>query len=108
MKTTRHQVNLSCTREELQALFDVANAEDVEKGGRYDARGGVINVWSHHWMHPATRQESEIIGTYDVNWVEYTIRMIACVEGFALADLLMELSDLERKALGRIKHGKEA
>ncbi len=107
MKTTSHQVNLTYTREELQALFDVANAEDVEKGGRYDARGGVINIWSHHWMHPATRQESEIIGTYDVNWVEYTIRMIECDEGFALDDLLLELSVLERKALGRIKHGKE-
>ena len=52
MKTTSHQVNLFYTREELMAIFDVPNAEDVEKGGRYDARGGAINVWSHHWTHP--------------------------------------------------------
>lgn len=33
MKTTRHSVHLSYTRAELLALFEVANLEDVEKGG---------------------------------------------------------------------------
>ena len=44
MESTRHTVNLRYEREELHALFDVASAEDVEKGGRYDARGGVITI----------------------------------------------------------------
>lgn len=74
METTSYTVNLRYERHELLAVFDVASAEDVEKGGRYDARGGAINVWSHHWQHPATREESEIIGTFYVNWVEDMIR----------------------------------
>ena len=48
MNTTSHQVNFPYTRQELEALFVLANREDVEEGGRYDARGGAINVWSHH------------------------------------------------------------
>ena len=67
MKTTSHTVNLHYTREELHALFDVANAEDVEEGGRYDARGGAIHVWSHHWVHPATRDKSEMMGSFYVH-----------------------------------------
>lgn len=64
METTRHTVNLRYERHELYALFDRANAEDVEKGGRYDVRGGVIHVWSHHWVHRATREESEMMGSF--------------------------------------------
>jgi hypothetical protein len=108
MKTTSHTVNLRYERHELHALFDVASAEDVEKGGRYDARGGAIHVWSHHWRHPATREESEMLGSFYVNWMEETIQRIACDAGFTLDDLLHELALLERKALGRVKHGLEA
>lgn len=49
MKTTRHQVNLSYTRQELDTLFTLANREDVEDGGRYDARSGAIN-FSGRWI----------------------------------------------------------
>jgi len=52
---TRHTVDFHYTRQELEAIFRLANAEDVEKGGRYDARSAAINVWSHHWLNPATR-----------------------------------------------------
>ena len=106
MKTTRHPVDLRYSREELFALFAVANAEDVERGGRYDARGGAINFWTHVWTHPATREESETMGTVYVNWVTDTIWEIECDEGFALDDLLLELGILELKALGRVKHGR--
>jgi len=108
METTSHNVNLHYTREELLALFDLATAEDVEKGGRYDARGGAIHVWSHHWVHPATRDESEMMGSFYVNWMDETIWKIECDEGFGLDDLLYELAMLERKALGYVKHGIEA
>lgn len=107
MQSTRHTVNLRYERHELHALFDVANAEDVEKGGRYDARDGAIHVWSHHWTHPATRQESEMLGSLYVNWMDETIWRIACDEGFSLDDLLHELAMLERKSLGYVKHGLE-
>ncbi len=106
MQTTRHRISLSYTREELHALFALASAEDVEKGGRYDARGGAVNFWTHGWMHPATREESETMGTVYVNWVSERIWQIECAEGFALDDLLLELGALELKALGRVKHGK--
>jgi hypothetical protein len=41
MNTSEHTVDLRYTRDELYALFAVANAEDVEQGGRYEARAGV-------------------------------------------------------------------
>jgi hypothetical protein len=106
METTRHNVSLSYTRQELLALFDIASREDVDTGGRYDRRFGALNVWSHHWMHEATRHDSETIGSFYVNWIDERISRIECEEGFDLADLLHELAILEEKALGRIKHGK--
>ena len=105
-ETTSYSVHLRYARHELHALFDVVNAEDVEKGGRYDARGGAIHVWSHHWRHPATREESEMMGSFYVNWMDETMRRIVCDEGFALDDLLHELAMLEQKALGYMKHGR--
>jgi hypothetical protein len=81
MLTTRHAVDLAYTRPELEALFRYAHAHDAERGGTYDARSAAINVWSHHWQHPATD------------------------EGFSLEDLMAELGRLELRALGRMKHG---
>ncbi len=107
MQTTRHQVELDYTQDELRAFFEVANTEDVEQRGRYDARGGSINIWTHSWINAATREESETMGTFHVNWVAYTIRVIECDEGFSLDDLLHELAILEQKALGSVKHGRE-
>jgi hypothetical protein len=105
METSRHIVHLRYERRELHALFDVANADEVEKGGRYAARGGAIHVWSHHWVHPATRQEAEMMGSCSVNWMDEVIQRIECDEGFALDDLLHELAMLERKALEYVKQG---
>lgn len=106
MDTTRHKVSLSYTRQELLAFFDRASREDVETGGRYDKRGGAINVWSHSWINEATRHDSETIGTFYVNWLEDSLYEIECDEGFDLADLLHELAILEEKAMGRVKHGR--
>lgn len=47
MLTTRHPVDFTYIRPELDALFRVARAHDVERGGPYDARSAAINVWSH-------------------------------------------------------------
>lgn len=106
VNTTKHTVDLRYSLHQLQALFAVANREDVEKGGRYDARSAAINVWSHSWINPATRRDSETIGTFYVSWAEDNrIRCIETDEGFALDDLLHELGILERKALGRVMHG---
>jgi len=105
MESTSHNVNLRYERHELHALFDLADVEDVEKGGRYDARGGAIHVWSHHWVHPATRQESDMMGSFYVNWMDETIGRMECDAGFGLDDLLHELAMLEQKALGYVKHG---
>jgi hypothetical protein len=41
------EVDLRYSRDQLQALFDLARAEAVEHGGRYDTRSGVINVYTH-------------------------------------------------------------
>jgi hypothetical protein len=106
MLTTRHPVDFPYTRQELEALFRYAHAHDVEKGGHYDARSAAINMWSHHWLNDATRQESEIIGSFYVHWAPTPMLYeIETDEGFALEDLMVELGRLELWALGRVKHG---
>jgi hypothetical protein len=105
MLTTRHPVDFAYTRQELEAMFRLANEEDVERGGHYDARSAAINVWSHHWGNDATRAESETIGSYYFHWEPPSLWEIETDEGFSLGDLMQELGRLELKALGRVKHG---
>jgi hypothetical protein len=52
----------------LQTLFRYVNAHDVDKGRRYDARSAAVNIWSHHWLHLGTKEESETIGTFYFHW----------------------------------------
>lgn len=105
MLTTRHPVDFPYTRLELEALFRYAREHDVEKGGHYDAHSAAIIVWSHHWAHPATKEESETIGTFYVHWEPPALWEIETDESFALDDLMQELGRLELAALGRVKHG---
>jgi hypothetical protein len=67
MLTTRHAVDFAYTHPELEALFHYIRDHDVEAGGRYNARSAAINLWSRHWGHPATREASEILGTFYVH-----------------------------------------
>jgi len=62
-------------------------------------------VWSHPWVHPATREESETIATFDVHWDPPALDEIETDEGFSLDDLRQELGRLELNALGRVTHG---
>jgi hypothetical protein len=103
--TTRHSVDFAYTSQELQALFRYAREQDVECGGHYDARSAAINVWSHHWAHPATHEASETIGTFYVHWAPLVLYEIETDEGFSLEDLMQALGRLELQALGRVKHG---
>jgi hypothetical protein len=106
VQTTRHAVDFAYTRPELEALFCYARAHDVEAGGRYDARAAAVNLWTHHWRHPATKEASELLGTFYVRWTDPpTLWQIETDEGFGLADLMQELGRLELAALGRVKHG---
>ena len=78
----------------------------MDKGGRYDARSAAVNVWSHHWMHPATKEGSDTIGTFYGHWAPTPMRYeIETDEGFTLDDLLQALGRWELQALGRVKHG---
>jgi hypothetical protein len=106
MLSARHVVDLPYTRQELEALFRYAHEHDVEKGGHYDARSAAINVWSHHWVNDATWEESEIMGTFYVQWSDApALWEIETDEGFSLEELLQELGRLELHALGWVKHG---
>ena len=108
MQSTKYPIDLRYTYAELLALFDAAERQDVDKGGRYDRRGAAIMVWSHHWTTPATGYDSETIGTFYVQWADDNrIYQIACDAGFDLGDLLHELAVLEETALGFRKHGKK-
>ena len=44
MPLVKYRANFLYAREELFALFACAQAVDVERGGRYDARGGVLHI----------------------------------------------------------------
>jgi hypothetical protein len=105
MLTTPYPVDFAYTPQELQALFRYAHDHDVAKGGRYDARSAAISVWSRHWQHPTTREESETIGTFYVPWNPPVLFEIETDEGFRLDDLMQELGRLELRALGYVKHG---
>src|SRR3989442_8344736 len=94
VNTRMHKVDLRYERREFVALFDPAEKEDVDKGGRYDKRGGAIIIWSHHWANTATKHDSEPIGTFYVDWSQNCIDEIECDEGFELDDLLHELAVL--------------
>jgi hypothetical protein len=105
MQSTVHRVDCPYTRAELEALFRYAHAHNVERGGHYDARSAAVNVWSHHWQHPATWEETETIGTFYFHWEPSVLWEIETDEGFTLEDLLQELGRLELNALGYVKHG---
>lgn len=101
-----HCVDFPYTRQEQEALFQVARAEDVEQGGRYDARSAAINVYTHPWTTDTLRAESTCMGTFYVRWDDTPgLWAIETDEGFSLEDLCRELGTLELKALGRLKHG---
>ena len=88
-------------------MFALAHAEDVEKGGRYDARSAAINIYTHSWTTPWDRNETTIMGTLYCAWAdENRICKIELDEGFSLEDLLTELGTLEAKAFGRKIHGR--
>ena len=106
MNSTMHRVDFVYSRPELEALFRYAHAHDVDKGGRYDARSAAINLWSHHWQHPATQHDSALLGTFYVAWGEAPrLWEIETEAGFSLEDLMAELGRLELDALGYVKHG---
>jgi hypothetical protein len=114
MLTTRHPVDFAYTRQELDALFRYARDHDVEKGGRYtvnkgwgdEARAAAMHIWSHHWRHRATWEESMILGTCAAHWAPTpALWEIKTDESFALEDLMQALGRLELQALGYVKHG---
>jgi hypothetical protein len=105
MLSTHHAVDFSYTRPEQEVLFRVAREQDVDQGGRYDARSATIILWSHYWLDRATFEESAIIGTFYFRWDEPQLWQIETEDGFSLEDLLQELGRLEMKALGVVKHG---
>jgi hypothetical protein len=105
MPLTKYRANFLYAREELFALFACAQAGDVEHSGRYDARGGVLHVWSHPWITPALRDESTLVGRLYFDWLTDRLTQMEWEEGFECADVLHELALLEEQALGQVKHG---
>jgi hypothetical protein len=106
-QTTAVAVDYRYTREELQALFDVAYGEDVVRGGRYDARSGALTIYTHPWDTEEIRAESLRMGSLLAVWGQANrIWHIELEAGFSLEDLLAELGTLEQRALGRKMHGR--
>ena len=104
--TAAFPVEWRYTHDELLRLFQATAHGDVDKGGRYDARGAALNIWSHFWINDATHHDSSIIGSFYVHWADaHCIYAVECDHGFDLADLQHELALLEEAALGYVKHG---
>lgn len=101
------EVDWRYSRDQLQAMFQLAYAEDVEKGGRYDGRSGAINLYTHPWTTETMRAESTLMGSIYVFWGDQNrIWQIEVDEGFSFEELLAELGTLEEKALGEKVHGR--
>jgi hypothetical protein len=101
------EVDLRYSRNQLQAIFQLAYAEDVEKGGRYDGRSGAVNIYTHPWNDETMRAESTLMGSIYVFWGDQNrIWQIEVDEGFSFEDMLIELGTLEEKALGEKVHGR--
>lgn len=106
-QATAVAVDYRYTREELQALFDVAYGEDVVRGGRYDARSGALTIYTHPWDTEEMRAESRRMGSLLAVWGQANrIWHIDLEAGFSLEDLLEKLGTLEQRALGRKMHGR--
>jgi hypothetical protein len=107
METHAIEVDYRYSRDQLESLFALARAEDVKKGGRYDARSGAINIYTHPWNTVTMQDKSTLMGSIYVFWVEESrIWRMEIEEGFAFEDLLVELGTLEEKAIGRKVHGR--
>ena len=63
MRTERHEVDLPYSEAELHAIFALACTEDVDAGGRYDARSAAINIWSHSWINEPCASRKLVLGT---------------------------------------------
>jgi hypothetical protein len=101
------EVDYPYTREDLHGIFDAAYAEDVARGGRYDARSGAINVYTHPWDNETMRIASPLMGRLSVVWGQGNrIWQIEVGEGFSFEDMLVELGTLEEKAIGMKVHGR--
>ena len=107
MPLTKYGAHFPYTRKEVFALFAGAHAGDVEHGGRYDARSGLLYIWSHAWRTPALRDESTLVGYLYFDWLTDRLTQIEWDEGFELADVLHELALLEEQTLGAVKHGQK-
>jgi len=66
------EVDFHYSRNQLQAIFQLAYTEDVEKAGRYDARSGAINIYTHPWNTETMRAESTLMGSIYAFWAERT------------------------------------
>lgn len=76
----RESLSLTGEREFLQRLLAAGRAFDLERGGLYDARSGVVNVWASPddkpacWNRPITRggprYPREYVGALAWDWLD--------------------------------------
>jgi len=104
---TAVEVEYRYTREELQALFDVAHSEHVARGGRYAVHSGTLTIYTQPWDTDMMGAESARMGSFAAVWGQGNqIWQIELDVGFSLEDLLEELGTIEEKALGRKVYGR--
>jgi hypothetical protein len=97
------------TTPELDLLFRVAHAEDLDRGGRYEAHRAAFSLWTSPWppkWRASCPEASMPMGTWYFHWGEHSgLRQIEFDAGYTLPEHLRELGQLELRALGHLKHG---
>jgi hypothetical protein len=114
MKTIALPARLSYTPVDLEAILQAAIAHEVETGGRYavsvttgfeeldEANGLVVNVWTHGWHTPATKEESTIVCSLLFSRHPPALTESLAHPGFDSESVWLELAALERLALGEV------
>jgi hypothetical protein len=107
MPTETYPMSLWYDDEDLAAIFDYAEAHQVEENGRYDvSRPSRINIWTHTWSTPALKDESSIMFSVVFDSESGTLTSVMMLPGFDMDVFFDELARLEWPALGRLVHGK--
>ena len=86
---TEHKLSIGFARiDGTSQLMEHARRNDVERGGRFDARAMAINVWDQDWTTPQRRAESRLMGTVYLDRAKNVICAADVEAGFTLGDVV--------------------
>jgi hypothetical protein len=107
MQAQAVRINLRYEPAELTEIFQYAETQDVQRGGRYDFRKPpVVNIWTHSWTTPACAEESCLMFRLEFDWKRSALMSVLLMPGFDWAGFVEELATLEKDACGQTIYGR--